>query len=151
MPLVGVGVVNRFKSIVVQITSNDGSVTLDPSIGEGTVDLSAVGSSHGPIGGSYLGDSLTTAQTITLIEYAAYGFTINSLQGLGTVSGTVTGTLNINGVPVGGISGLSLNSIPQAPNATSANVVAAGNTITFVTSSPSSLGGLLPFTLLGTK
>lgn len=103
------------------------------------------------VGGSYLGDTVTAAQTITLVQYAAYAFTINSLKNIGTVAGTVTGSLQINGTPVTGLSSLSLTSTPANPTATAANTVAVGNTITFVTTSPSSLTGLLPFTLIGTR
>jgi hypothetical protein len=103
------------------------------------------------VGGSYLGDTLTSAQTITLVEYAPYAFTINSLRNLGTVSGTVSGTLKINGTAVTGCSSLSLTSTPQNVTASGANSVSVGNTITFVTASASSLTGLLPFSLIGTR
>jgi len=103
------------------------------------------------VGGSYLGDAVTAAQTITLIQYAPFAFTINSLKNLATVAGTVTGTLNINGTPVTGCSSLSLTSTPQNATATAANSVAIGNTVTFVTSSASSLTGLVPFSLVGTR
>jgi len=103
------------------------------------------------VGGSYLGDTQTGAQTSTLVEYAPYAFTINSLKNLGTVSDTATGTLKINGTVVTGCSSLSLTSTPQNVTASGANSVSVGNTITFVTTSPSSLTGLLPFSLIGTR
>ena len=103
------------------------------------------------IGGTYLGDTVTTAQTITLIEYAAYAFTINSLRNLGTVSGSVTGSLKINGNPVTGCNALSLTNTPQDATATAANTVNVGDKITFVTTGPSSLTGLLPFSMTATR
>jgi hypothetical protein len=117
------------------------------NISSGTIPSARLGG----VGGTYLGDAVTTAQTITLIEYAPYAFTINSLRNLGTVGGTATGTLNINGTPVTGCSSLSLTSSPQTGTATAANAVSVGNTVTFVTSAPSSLTGLVPFSLIGTR
>ena len=117
------------------------------NISSGTIP----GARLGTVGGTYLGDSQTVAQTLTLIAYAPYAFTINALKKLGTVSGTVTGTLNINGSPVTGCSSLSLTGTPQNATATGANTVSVGDTVTFVTSSPSGLMGLLPFSLIATR
>lgn len=127
--------------------------TTDKVVGvrNGNTDVQLDLSSLFKIGGGYIGDAVTAAQTLTLIPSAPYAFTINSLKSLGTVSGTVTGALKINGTNVTGCSALSLTSTPQNATATAANTVAAGDVVTFVTTAPSSLTGLLPFELLGTK
>lgn len=127
----------------VNIVSNSFNITTP---GPNTIEIEP-----GQIGGTYLGDTVTGAQTITLVQYAPYAFSILSLRNLGTVSGSVTGTLNINGVPVTGISGLALTTVTQTGNASGANSVVAGDKITFVTSSPSGLTGLLPFSLIGLR
>jgi hypothetical protein len=110
------------------------------------------GANLGVVGGTYGGDAVTGAQTIVLVQYAPYAFTINTLKNLGTVAGTVTGDLKINGTNVTGCNGLSLTSTPAASTScTAANAVVAGDKITFVTSSPSSLTGLLAFSLIATR
>lgn len=106
----------------------------------------------GQVGGTYLGDAVTGNQTIVLVQYAPYAFTINTLKNLGTVAGTVTGDLKINGTNVTGCNTLSLTSTPAASTACSAaNAVVAGDKITFVTTSASSLTGLLAFSMIGTR
>lgn len=78
------------------------------------------------------------ALTIPLISYAEYGFTINGVNNLKTDSGTITASIQINGVDVTGLAGLSVSSTPQSPNATAANVVVTGDRLTLVLASPSS-------------
>lgn len=148
---ISAGNLSQINSVTYTWPSSQGG-TLSVLTNNGSGVLTWASATAGTVvGGTYMGDTVTAAQTITLIEYAPYGFTINSLKNFGTVSGTVNGTLKINGVAVTGISALPGTSSPQNANASGANTVVAGNTVTFVTDTPSSLTGLLPFTILATR
>jgi hypothetical protein len=80
-------------------------------------------------------------QTYTLAK-AAFGFTINSILGAQTTSGTITLAVKINGTNVTGLSAISVTSTPSDSTASGANTVNAGDTVTWVTSSSSSDLGL---------
>lgn len=88
--------------------------------------------------------------TYVLTTSARYAFKINSIQGLKSTSGTCSFKVQINGVDVTSITGLSVTSTPQNVTATGANTVAIGDTITFIVSSASSLNDLF-FTLDTTR
>jgi len=87
--------------------------------------------------------------TITLIAYSLYAFTINQLFALSTVSGTIVLTFKINGTDVTGLTSLTASSVAASPTATAANVVAVGDKITLVLSSNNSAADL-EFVLKGT-
>jgi len=87
--------------------------------------------------------------TITLIAYSLYAFTINQLFALSTVSGTIVLTFKINGTDVTGLTSLTASSVAASPTATAANVVAVGDKITLVLASNSSAVDL-EFVLKGT-
>jgi len=88
--------------------------------------------------------------TITLTAKAAFAFTINQIRGLKTSSGTLTLKVQIGGVDVTSLTGLSVTTTPQDVTATGANSVAAGDRITIVISSSSSPANL-EFTLKATR
>lgn len=90
-----------------------------------------------------------TDKTYTLVQKAAYSFTINTLD-IQTVSGTTTAAVKINGTSVTGISAVSVSSTPATGTATAANSVSAGDTVTLVLSSSSSPADL-SFTLKYTR
>ena len=87
--------------------------------------------------------------TITLITYSLYAFTINQLFALSTSSGTIILTFKINGTDVTGLTSLTASSVAASPSATAANVVAVGDKITLVLSSNNSAADL-EFVLKGT-
>lgn len=86
-------------------------------------------------------NSSITAQTYVLELYAAYAYTINTLQIIST-SGTCTAAVKINGTSVTGISAVSVSSTIATGTATALNTVAVGDKITLVITSPSSLNDL---------
>jgi hypothetical protein len=61
---------------------------------------------------------------------------IDNMQ-IQTVSGTCTASLNINGTPVTGLGTISVSSAPQTLTATALNVMANGDELTLVITSPS--------------
>lgn len=73
----------------------------------------------------------------TLDEYAAYGYTINTLI-TKMVSGTCTISIKINGTNVTSISAHSATSSQVTSTASGANTVAAGDRVTMVLASSSS-------------
>lgn len=79
--------------------------------------------------------------TYTLELYAEYGYTINELKIIST-SGTCTAAVKINGTNVTGISAVSVSSTIATGTATAANTVVAGNKVTLVLSTTSSLTNL---------
>lgn len=83
-------------------------------------------------------NSSIAASTYTLTCYAQYGFTINLLKIICT-SGTCTAALKINGTSVTGISAVGVSSTIATGTASAANVVVAGDIVTLVTTSNSSL------------
>ncbi len=89
-------------------------------------------------------------ETIYLIPYAVYGFTINGLFNLSVASGSLTLTVKINGVNVTGLSSLSVTSTPQNPTASAANTVSVGDEVSIVVSAISSPADL-KFTMEGKK
>jgi hypothetical protein len=68
-------------------------------------------------------------------------YTINRLKNLKTTSGTITASIQINGVDVTGLSGLSVTSTPQSPTASGANLISVDDRVTLVLSSNSSAVG----------
>lgn len=85
--------------------------------------------------------SAITAQTYTLTCYAQYGFTINLLKII-AASGTCTAAVKINGTSVTGISAVSVSSTIATGTASAANTVVAGDIVTLVITSTSSLNNL---------
>lgn len=83
-------------------------------------------------------NSSIAATTYTLTCYAHYGFTINLLKVICT-SGTCNTAVKINGTSVTGISAIATSSTIATGTATAANTVVAGDIVTLVTSSNSSL------------
>jgi hypothetical protein len=80
-------------------------------------------------------------QTRTIDAKAAFGYTIGSLRGLSTTAGSITLTVQINGTNVTGLTNISVTTTPQDVTATAANLVAAGDKVTFVFTSNSSAAG----------
>lgn len=76
--------------------------------------------------------------TIPLFQKSTQAFTISSIKGLQTASGTITASIKINGTNVTGLSSLSVTSTPQDATATAANTVAVGDQVTLVLASNSS-------------
>lgn len=76
--------------------------------------------------------------TYALTSYAPYPFIINGINQIATTSGTITVAIKINGTNVTGLSALAVTSSPANYTASAANVVAAGDRVTVVTSSTSS-------------
>ena len=79
--------------------------------------------------------------TYTIVLYAEYGFTINELKII-SGSGTCTAAVKIGSTAVTGLSAVSVSSTVATGTATAANTVAAGNLVTLVLSSTSSLNNL---------
>lgn len=77
--------------------------------------------------------------TIPLVKKAPFGFTINSLLGGGTASGTISGELQIAGTPVTGCAAAQMpwTSTGADDTCSAANVVAAGDRVDLVTTSDS--------------
>lgn len=88
--------------------------------------------------------------TFPLDSSAGFAYTINSLNGLKTTSGTITLTVNINGVAVTGLSAIAVTTSPQNINATALNNVAVGNRVTYVTTSNATAASL-EATLIATR
>lgn len=87
-----------------------------------------------------------TNETIILVASAVYPFTINGIDKLSTSSGTVKVTLQINGVNVTGLAGISANSITQDVLATGNNDVNIGDELTVILSD-NSASSRLRFTM----
>jgi hypothetical protein len=83
-----------------------------------------------------------TAKTYTLIKKAAYARTIDSLVHQ-TASGSITGKIQIDGVDVTGLSGLTFDSSETETAATALRSVAVGQDVTLVLSAPSSPADLV--------
>jgi hypothetical protein len=81
------------------------------------------------------------ASTYTIVLNAKYARTINELTVIAG-AGTCTLTMNINGTPVTGISGVSVTTTGTTYTATATNVVVVGGTVTMVTTSNSGLASL---------
>lgn len=88
--------------------------------------------------------------TIQLDAYAAFGYTINAVNGIATSSGTITAAVQIGGTNVTGLSAISVTSSPQNVSASALNTVVAGNQVTLVLSSNSSATNLC-FTMTMTR
>ena len=73
-----------------------------------------------------------TATTIPLISSSAYAFLIGGLRNLKVSGGSLTVSIQINGVDVAGLSGLSVTTTPQDPAATEANAINVGDRMTIV-------------------
>lgn len=78
------------------------------------------------------------AKTYTLEFYAEYPYVINRLK-IKSASGTCTAAVKINGTNVTGISAVSVSSTTATATATADNVVAIGDTVTLVITSPTTL------------
>ena len=90
-----------------------------------------------------------STQTIPLFT-ATTAFTINNLRGLKTSAGTLSISIQIDGVNVAGLSSISVNSTLQNLTATANNTGSVGARVTLVISSISSgvnLEGTLGVTL----
>lgn len=86
--------------------------------------------------------------TTTLIKSRRKPFVIGGLYGLATASGSITVSIQINGTPVTGLSGITVTSTPQTVLATAANLVSAGDKVTMVLASNASAAAL-EFTMGG--
>jgi hypothetical protein len=85
-------------------------------------------------------------QTITLISYAEYAFTLIELDNLHVSAGSITLTINQNGGAMAGLNGLAVTTVSQSP--TSNTLVSPGDRITMTLSSNASSVGL-EFTMKG--
>jgi hypothetical protein len=82
--------------------------------------------------------AIVTNDTVYFVYSPPYGGTINSLTYF-TGAGSYTVDVNINGVGVGGLTGITVNSSsPATANATSTRTFSAGQPITATTSSATS-------------
>lgn len=82
-----------------------------------------------------------SASTYVLELYAEYGYTINELKII-SGAGTCSAAVKINGTNVTGISAVSVSTTIATGTASAANTVVAGDKVTLVTSSTSSLDNL---------
>jgi hypothetical protein len=90
------------------------------------------------------GNDITSSignNTYTIVLYAEYAMTINELKIIAG-SGTCSAAVKINGTNVTGISAVSVSTTIATGTASAANSVSAGNVITLVLSSTSSLNNL---------
>lgn len=81
-------------------------------------------------------------QTIYADAKAAFGYTINSILGAATSSGTIVLAVKINGTNVTSLSAVTISSSSADTSATGANTVNAGDQVTWVFSSNSSAADL---------
>ena len=88
--------------------------------------------------------------TIPLSAKAAFAFTINQIRGLKTASGTLTLSIQIDGVNVTGLTSIAVTSTAQDVAGTAANAVAINGRVTVVIASVSSPVDL-EFTLRGVR
>jgi len=79
--------------------------------------------------------------TYAIDQYASFAYTIESAYFV-TSSGTVSASVEIDGTPVTGLTGLSLSSSQDTETATAANSVSAGDAVSIVLSSNSSAEGV---------
>jgi len=91
------------------------------------------------------GWSAVATGTLVLSQSALYPYTINSLAGQ-TGQGTVSGTLKVNSLIVGGINDQTWNTTASTKTATSNNSVVIGDRVSFVMSGTSN-GDFAGFTL----
>ncbi len=66
---------------------------------------------------------------------AAFSYTLTDLLQIQTSSGTVTASVQINGTPVTGLTGIAVSAVPTTATATAANVVSVGDRVQIVFSS----------------
>jgi hypothetical protein len=87
---------------------------------------------------NYLSGMIETPQikTYTFISASVSNISLTSIE-INTLSGTATGTINISGTPVTGMTAFSITSSSQTFIATGANSVTAGQSVTFVISASS--------------
>lgn len=71
-------------------------------------------------------------ETVVADEKAAFGYTINSILGATTSSGSITLAVKINGTSVTGLSAISITSTPADSTASASNIVNAGDKVTWV-------------------
>lgn len=109
--------------------------------GAGTINATTVYRNGNDLGISALPMSAPGAFAGNVTIYAdckaAFGYTINSVLGAATSSGTITLAVKINGTNVTGLSAVSITSTPADTNASAANTVVAGDIVTWVFSSNS--------------
>lgn len=87
--------------------------------------------------------------TISLVPYAQYAFTVNRLNNLVVSTGTLVLSFFLNGVPITGLSNITVTTSPQSPTATAANLANVGDEMTMVISSVSGASNL-KFSMLTT-
>ncbi len=80
--------------------------------------------------------------TIPLVAASSYAFAINGLAGLKVASGSLTLSVEISGVPVTGLSDLSVTSTSQSPDASGLNAFAIDDEVAVVISNVSDAVGL---------
>lgn len=112
-------------------------------VNDGAGNLSWKSPSFGLIEEINLEDSTASivAQTYTLTCFAVYGYTIETLHII-SGSGTCTAAVKINGTNVTGLSAVSVSTTISNTNGTAAKTVNAGDIVTLVITSPSSLSNL---------
>lgn len=137
----GAGTVTATDTILQAVQKLDGNTSLRLLASNNLSDLGSAATARANLGVNKRGISfnfpLTSAfnGTFVLASSARVAGTINSIKNLKTSSGTVTASIQINGVAVTGLSSLSVTSTPQSPNASAANTFAVGDRITLVLAS----------------
>lgn len=84
--------------------------------------------------------------TIPLMSDARYDFSVTGLYGLKTSGGSVTATVQINGVTVAGLSAIAVTTVAQDVLATALNEVEEGDRLTLILSANAG-GSALEFTI----
>lgn len=125
------------------VTAVESGVPGGPTGPTGPAGSNGATGATGSAGDSSLSGFIETPsdKTYVLMLYAKQAFTINNIT-IKTTSGTCTAAVQIDGVNVTSLSGLSVTSVEQTVNATGANSVVAGNTISLVISSNASAADL---------
>lgn len=154
--ILGGGSSNKFKLSAASVTGNSLISSAKPSAAEiktlvaGTgitissnstqITISSGASSSSKMGNLFW--QTPTNSTIILIPSSVYAFTINELDALATTSGTITVSIQINGVSVTGLDNIAVTSTPQNLLATALNTVGVNDVVTLVLSANSSSSGL---------
>lgn len=123
------GKFNTPTGTISQYVRGDGSLSTFPTIPTTSKSF-----------GSYF--SASPANSTIPLFTATVATTINEIRGLKTTSGTCTVSIQVDGVNVTGLSGLSVTSTEQNPTASGANSVAIGQDVTLVIASTASAVGL---------
>lgn len=139
----GAGTVAATDTILQAIQKLDGNDGLAVKKASNGSDFASAATTRSNLGLSKTGISFhfpstsATNATYVLASSARVACTINSLKNLKTASGTITAKLQINGADITGLTGLSVTSTPQSPNASAANTIAVGDRLTLVLSANS--------------